>query len=411
MTADGGMAARRRASEDCDVLIAGGGPVGLCLAFLLAGKGHHVRVLEAEPGLARELRASTFHPPTLDMLEPFGIAAELVARGLPCPSWQIRMHPGGERAVFDMGVLAGDTRHPFRLQCEQWKLSEALLARLQGHPRADLAFGAALEEFVQDEAGVTAVVARGEARESVRARFLVGCDGARSAVRRGLELPFEGQTYPETTLLVTTEFPFEEHLEGLSNVSYCWKEGGNFSLLKVPGRWRVSIYPREDVSIEEQLSEDSIEAALQEVVPRAGRYEVGEKRPYRVHQRIVPTYARGRVALAGDAAHLNSPAGGMGLNGGIHDAFELADALDAILARGLPVSELERYDRRRRPIAAEQILAQADRNRARMREKDPQKRREHLAAMQAITADREAMRAHLLKSSMIEGLRLARDLA
>ena len=193
----------------------------------------------------------------------------------------------------------------------------------------------------------------------------------------------------------------------MSNVSYCWKEGGNFSLLKVPGRWRVSIYPREDLSIEEQLSDAMIEAALQVIVPKPTPYTVMEKRPYRVHQRIVPRYVQGRVALAGDAAHLNSPAGGMGLNGGLHDAFALAGALVGILQDNRPLSELERYDRRRRPIAAQQILAQADRNRSVMREKDPAKRREHLAGLQAITADRERMRAHLLKSSMIEGLRLA----
>ncbi len=382
--------------------------MGLCLAFLLADKGMSVTVIEPEPGIVNELRASTFHPPTLDMLEPSGITAELLARGLICPDWQIRMHPSGQRAVFDMSVLASDTRHPYRLQCEQWKLSEALLARLRTFPHVRIVFGARVENFVDDEAtGITASIAADGGTQSIKARFLVGCDGARSAVRKGLGLPFEGQTYPETTLLVTTTFPFEDHLEGLSHVSYCWKEGGNFSLLKVPGRWRVSIYPREDLSIDQQLSDAMIEAALQVVVPRDAAYEVLERRPYRVHQRIVPAYVKGRVTLAGDAAHVNSPAGGMGLNGGIHDAFALAEALHGILAKGRPLQDLGRYDRQRRPIAAQQILAQADRNRSMMREKDPALRLQHLERMQAITADREAMRAHLLTSSMIEGLRLA----
>jgi 3-(3-hydroxy-phenyl)propionate hydroxylase len=399
--------AARATGHDAEVLIAGGGPVGLCLAFLLAGKGRRVILLEGEPEIARELRASTFHPPTLDMLEPFGIAAELVARGLPCPTWQIRMHPSGERTVFDMSTLSADTRHPFRLQCEQWKLSEALLARLATLPSAELRFGARLDGFRQDDDGVEAAVLSGGASETLRARFVVGCDGARSAVRQGMGLTFDGETYPETTLLVTTEFPFEEHLEGLSNVSYCWKAEGNFSLLKVPGRWRVSIYPREDLPIEEQLSEANIEASLQDIVARALPYEVMEKRPYRVHQRIVPTYVQGRAALAGDAAHLNSPAGGMGLNGGLHDAFALAEALDDMLSGRGGLERLALYDRRRRPIAAQQIIAQADQNRARMRQKDPAKRLETLRQMQAVAADREQMRAHLLRSSMIDGLRLS----
>lgn len=396
---------------DCDVLIAGGGPVGLCLGYLLGLKGVAVRVLEAEETISKDLRASTFHPPTLDMLAEFGIAGEMMARGLVCPSWQVRLHPSGERAVFGLKILADVTAHPFRLQCEQWKLSEALETRLLREKTARVDYASRLESFEHDSSGVTARVARGPTTETLRAKFLIGADGARGGIRKMLGLDFDGQTYPETTLLVTTTFPFEEHLEGLSNVSYCWKEGGNFSLLKVPGRWRVSLYPRDGQSIEDQLSEDSVEASLQEIVPRKARYLVMEKRDYRVHQRIVPRYFKGRVALAGDAAHLNSPAGGMGLNGGIHDAFELAAALTEILGGADPDKRLDLYDRRRRPVAKEQILEQADRNRARMRETDPAKRRELLEGLQAIAADPERARAYLLKSSMIDGLRIAASIS
>ena len=324
-------------SSDCEVIIAGGGPVGLCLALLLSRAGVTVRVFEAEPAISLDLRASTFHPPTLDLLEPYGVTGDLVARGLVCPHWQIRLHPDGDRAVFDLSVLAGDTRHPYRLQCEQWKLSESLLAHLLKEGNAEVIFGASVTAVTQDEHSASITVETSAGLQTHRARFVIGADGARSLVRKAMDLPFEGETYPETTLLVTTLFPFEEHLEGLSNVTYCWKRDGNFSLLKVPGRWRVSIYPREDLSIEEQLSEEMIEASLQEIVPRAQAYEVNEKRPYRVHQRIVDKYNRGRLALAGDAAHLNSPSGGMGLNGGVHDAFELAAALTDMLRHGAPL--------------------------------------------------------------------------
>jgi 2-polyprenyl-6-methoxyphenol hydroxylase-like FAD-dependent oxidoreductase len=398
----------KTAKFDCEVLVCGGGPVGLCLSLLLSRAGLTTIVLEKEAAIEKDLRASTFHPPTLDMLDELGTTTKLVEQGLICPDWQIRLHPDGERAVFDLSVLDKDTRYPYRLQCEQWKLSVALEEALCEEGKADIRFGTEVIAFEQDEAGVTVTLRSASGEEiQLRTRFLIGADGSRSIVRKTLGIDFNGLTYPETTLLVTTRFPFEDHLEGISNVSYCWKEGGNFSLLKVPGRWRVSIYPKEDLSVENQLTSDAVEASLQQIVPKADAYDVIEKRAYRVHQRIVDSYVHKRVVLVGDAAHLNTPSGGMGLNGGIHDAFELSTALSDILKNGAALDRLSLYDRRRRPIARDQILAQADANRARMREKSPEKRREILEGLQRITADRAALHAHLLKSSMIEGLRMS----
>jgi 2-polyprenyl-6-methoxyphenol hydroxylase-like FAD-dependent oxidoreductase len=393
------------------VIISGGGPVGLCLALLLAQREISVTVVEAEADIARDLRASTFHPPTLDMLEPLGVTARLLARGLICPAWQIRLHPSGERAVFDLSVLADETRHPYRLQCEQWKLSEALLEQLVRLPSAEIRFGTRVVDAQDHDDFATVELEGARSREQRRARYVVGCDGARSIIRQSMGLVFEGLTYPETTLLVTTLFPFEDHLEGISNVSYCWKRSGNFSLLKVPGRWRVSIYPDETIPIDDQMTPAALDASLQAIVPRPLAYDIAEQRPYRVHMRMVETYRRGRMLLAGDAAHLNTPAGGMGLNGGIHDAFELASALIDVLRAGAAEHRLDAYDRRRRPIAREDILAQADRNRARMRERDPARRLETLRDLQAITHDRERLRAFLRRSSMLEGLARAAALS
>jgi 2-polyprenyl-6-methoxyphenol hydroxylase-like FAD-dependent oxidoreductase len=394
-------------SDNPDVVVIGAGPVGLCLANLLVRAGVATLLLEAEAAIETDLRASTFHPPTLDMLDALGVTADLLAQGLVCPTWQIRMHPGGERAVFDMSVLAGETAHPYRLQCEQWKLSNALRTRFESEPNGILRFGAKLLGLTQTADRVQLEIETAEGCETVSAPYVVGCDGARSTVRGALDLDFAGMTYPETTILATTRFPFEDHLEGISNVTYCWKEGGNFALLKVPGRWRVSIYPREDLPLEAQMTETAIDASLQDIVARNRPYEVLEVRPYRVHRRIVSAYRKGRVALAGDAAHVNSPTGGMGLNGGIHDAFSLAERLIDIVKHGAGEEQLDLYDRRRRPVAENDILAQADRNRARMREKDQDRRLASLAELQAITSDRGRLKDYLLRSSMIEGLRRA----
>ncbi len=392
------------------IIVVGAGPVGLTAAMLLHERKIPFTLYEAEPELPDDLRASTFHPPTLDMLETLGVAAPLVAQGLVSPTWQVRMHPSGERAVFDLSVIGYATSHPYRLQCEQSKLCRIMLDMLIAKG-ADIRMGVKVEGVEQDDDGVR-VALRDSSGETItdEADFLIGADGARSVVRSALGFPFKGKTYPETTILATTRFSFDEHLEGLSNVNYVWKQGGTFSLLRLPDLWRCSLYPDGEESIEDALEPASIERKLQEIVQVDGGHKVDQIRPYRIHMRIVDDYRSGRVLLAGDAAHLNSPSGGMGMNGGIHDAFELVRTLEEVL-NGAALDGLDRYTRRRRPIAEQEILSQADRNRARMQERDPAKRRESLEALQRTVADPDAARQHLLRSSMIAGLRKAAEIA
>ena len=399
---------------DQRIAIIGAGPVGLVLALRLATLGIPSTVLEAEADIVEELRASTFHPPTLDMLDTLGLGAPLVAQGLVTPTWQIRRHEDGARAVFDLGVLKDDTAHPYRLQAEQWRLSRLVVAKLRAEHAGlvDLRFGCRADQVAQDEDGVTI---SGTGFDPLRVPFAIGCDGARSAVRRAMGLDFPGDTYPETTILATTPFDFAAAFEGLSNVNYIWTRhaafSGTFSLLRVPGKWRASLYPAPGESVEDAQRPEAVERKLQAIHPKTTPYDVPDLRPYRVHQRIVADYRRGRLLLAGDAAHLNSPSGGMGMNGGIHDAMELAATLAPVWRGEADSSLLDRYTRRRRPVAEAEIIAQADRNRARMRETDPARRAEMLADLQRIAGDAARARDHLLRSSMIAGLRKAAGVA
>ena len=152
------------------------------------------------------------------------------------------------------------------------------------------------------------------------------------------------------------------------------------------------------------LAPENIDAFLQSIAPQTSAYPVERVAPYRIHQRVASTYRVGRLLLAGDAAHLNSPTGGMGMNSGVHDAFNLAGKLRRVWA-GEDARVLDAYVAERRPVAIEHVVQQSDRNRSRMKERDPERRRVILADLQAIAADPVRCRAFLLKSSMIEGLR------
>ena len=386
------------------VIVVGAGPVGLTAAFLLADAGIEVAVLEAEPAPPRDLRASTWHPPTLDMLASSGVAEALIARGRITPSWQIRIHETGERAEFDLSVLKGDTDHPYRLQCEQTVYCEILRDRLNDMGVA-VRFGAAVTGVGQNSDGAWADVGG----ERLPADLIIGCDGARSVVREALGAAFVGDAYPEITILATTTFDFDDILTGLSGVNYIWKAGGTFSLLHLPDVWRCSFYPEEGQTPEDALRPEVIQSHLDEISPDIGQIEILEKRTYRVHRRIAEHYRAGRLFIAGDAAHLNSPKGGMGMNGGIHDTFALARRI--VRARDGDEAALDGYEAERRPVARDDILAQADDNRARMHETAEAARADALRRLQEIAGDPARAHAFLLKSSMIEGLRKAAAVA
>ncbi len=389
------------------MVIAGGGPVGLFAAVRLSGFGIPVTLIEAADTVNQDIRASTIHPPSLDMMEPYGISAQAVAGGMPARQWQIRMHTTGEKALFDMGCIADITDYPFRLQFEQSKLCAIMGEMLSKDPLVEIHYGTRIKSFEQDDDSVTIFAEQGGEPLCLSGRLLIGADGAASSVRDHLNLAFEGSMYPERTVLVTTPFPFHEHLEDISNVSYCWDTDGNFSLLRLPDQWRVSLYFPEGLTPDEALDEDHLEARLQSICATGQTYEISDKRVYRVHQRIVDRYDHGRVVLAGDAAHINSPTGGMGMNGGLHDAHNLTEKIEKIWHRGRDLSQLALYSRQRKPIAKREIMQQADRNRKRMTEKDPAKRRTSLLELQETTSDKEKQRAYLMKSSMYDGLAAA----
>jgi 3-(3-hydroxy-phenyl)propionate hydroxylase len=383
------------------VLIAGAGPVGLAAANVLADAGVAVTVLEAEPRLPENLRASTFQPPTLDMLARFGAAQRLIEMGRVAPRLQYRDRSGWV-AEFDFGVIASETRHPYRVQCEQFKLNQVLASRLSQVANARIEFGSEVTDLRQDEDGVTVTVGAGRKLE---AQWLIGADGGRSRVREALGIRLEGFTWPERFLVASTPFEFADVIPGLCDVSYFADPEEWFFLLRVLGMWRVMFPVRPEENEDEILSAGVIEARLQRVFRKPRPYEVKHRTLYSVHQRVAETYRKGRCFLAGDAAHLNNPLGGMGMNGGIHDGFNIAEKLAAVIQGKADAAELERYERQRRPVALEYVNKITIANKRNLEARDPEEHRRWKDEMTRTAADPRLAREYMLKTSMIASLR------
>lgn len=386
------------------VLIAGAGPVGLIGALKLARAGVPVTVIESLQQPAEDLRASTFHPPTLDMLDDLGLLDWMLPRGLKSPVFQHRDRPTGAVFSFDLGLLAGEVRHPFRLQLEQWKLMRHIASLLDAMPNVRLCFGERAVHVEQTAHGVRLSTETATAICHHEGRYLIACDGANSIIRKWLGIEFEGLTYPEKFYCVTTPFAFEEHFDNLSNVNYVADPEQWFVLLRVPDLWRVLI-PVPDTTPDAEITADAYtQASLKRIVPRADDYAVRHRTIYRVHQRVAKHYRSGNVFLAGDAAHINNPLGGMGMNGGVHDMLNLADKLLAVIG-GADDQLLHRYERQRRTVCYDYVQAQSMRNKAEMEEKSGAGRAKRLTAMRAMVADPAATKAFLLRNSMLASLR------
>ncbi len=388
------------------IVIVGAGPVGMTAALALARRGIPNVVLEAEPELVQELRGSTFHPPTLDMLDEFGVVPRMIEQGLKAPTWQFRDRETGPVATFDMSLLAGDTNHPYRVQCEQFKLTRLLRDEYVKMPGAEIRFAHRATGVAPGDDPVTVVAETPDGPVRIAGRYVIAADGARSAVRRSLGAEFSGFTYPELFLIASTDYPFENDLQDIAYVNYIADPSEWLVLLRVPGLWRVLVPAAETADREQLLSDDSLEAVLQRVVRRQERYRIAHRSVYHVHQRVAGKFLFGRTLLAGDAAHINNPLGGMGMNGGIHDAFNLADKLAKIYA-GADERLLDRYDRQRRTTAVNAVQEQTNRNHQILSERDPAVRQKSIDAMRRMGADPKSAREYMLKASMITGLREA----
>jgi 2-polyprenyl-6-methoxyphenol hydroxylase-like FAD-dependent oxidoreductase len=393
-------------AERVKVVVAGAGPVGMVGALRLARAGVPVLVLEKGEDLATDSKASTFHPPTLELLEELGIIDEVLRQGLQAPRFQQRTRAGDVLADLDLTELADLTTYPFRIQLEQSKLTRIIRPILEAMPNVELRFGVHVDR-AEDAGDHARIYVNGEP-EPIEADWLIGADGANSMVRQGLGFEFDGVTFPERFLVMSTTHDFRQEMPDLAYVAYITDPVEWMVLLRTPDHWRCLMPIPADESNEDAVKPERIQQRLQGAAPIDGEYDVIQHSLYNVHQRVASDFSQNRVLIAGDSAHMNNPLGGMGMNSGVHDVWSAVDTILAAERDGKDWRKAsEIYGRVRSVACHEYVQAQTTQNFKDMQEKDQAVRAARDDMMRGLMVDADARRAYLLKASMLTSARAA----
>lgn len=370
------------------IVVVGAGPVGLCAALRIAQCGARVLVLEKRASLTRASKASTLHPPTLEILHALGVwrpgAQGEIVRA-------IQFRDGAEQvADLDMSLLAAETAFPFRLHLEQAEITPVLLQKLNEHPNAEVRFDMEASGLELNDDGVSLICGQ----ERVLASFVLGCDGARSAVRQAIGASFEGADYASRVLRLMTKARLEALIPGLAPLTYLFAGAESCSLLKMPDCWRIILRAPSELDDATLLDPQRLDRELEKFLP-VPRAELGElvSDVFSVGKRVASTYVAGRVLLAGDAAHITNTRGGMNMNCGIHDAWTLGARLAQAWIDGDAASVIAAAQHRR-AVAREQLLPRTDRSVI--------GGTSWLEQVRGLTRDEAAARAYLREAAMLD---------
>jgi 3-(3-hydroxy-phenyl)propionate hydroxylase len=393
-----------------NLIIVGGGPVGTIAALAAVQAGFDVTLIEESETIDTNPRAATTHPSTLEMIARVGLIEEFIAEGLVAREFQFWDRPNNALvATFDHDLLRDETPFPFVVQTEQHKLVRMGLEKLKSLG-VTVRLGCKVLGCAQDSQKVRVDVESQSATESLIADWVLAADGGRSTIRKNLGIEFEGYTWPERFLVLTILDDlqalmgccFRNYLADAAEWANIFKVAGD----DYKGRWRVVVPVRESETDEEALSAEITSARLHRI-HALDAYRLVHRNLYRVHQRVAKTFRLGRVLLAGDAAHVNNPIGGLGLNFGIHDAIDAIDSLAAVALHGEDDAALDRYSNRRRSLNIRFVQEQTVANKKRLEETDEKSRSANFDNLRATASDPIRAKEFLLKSSLIASVREA----
>ncbi len=384
-----------------DVVIAGAGPVGMSLALALARVGISVIVLEKLGELSREARASTIHPPTLEFFDEIGIIEDILNSGLRIERLQFWERETREMvADFPYALIKNDTKYPFRFQCPQSTVTRIILNHLEATNCGKVLFNHEFSRAFETENGIEVVAETPDGEAKFECKYLIGCDGANSKVRENLGLGFDGKTYEDRFLLVSSDIDLSEIFPNMGTVAYIFDPEEWVIIMTLPDTVRLVFRLKSHEDAEESKQIENVKKRISKFLETELNYQIKAVSTYHVHQRITEKFRVGRTILAGDAAHINNPTGGMGMNSGIHDARDLAKALIENF-NGADENLLDEYAKNRKETAVKMVQAMTDSNYKNLAESDAAMREKRNRNLREAANDKTKAREYLLKTAML----------
>jgi 2-polyprenyl-6-methoxyphenol hydroxylase-like FAD-dependent oxidoreductase len=375
-----------------DVVVVGAGPTGALLSLGMAQRGWDVVLLEAEHGVGDSPRAMAYFWHVLEGLDRLGVLDDLDNAGFRNDRFLQRVLSSGLQADISLGVIADEVPYAYNIHLGQHEVVRIALEHLAAHPNADMRFGSSVEGVEQDIGG--AIVRLGDGG-ALRARWVVGADGARSTVRRSLGISFDGTTWPDRFVATNIRYPFGE-LGGLGNANMLLdpEHGCVVARIDESGLYRWTW------GESSELPEETIMERLPERLLGLGfgdaEHEVVAYTPYRMHQRAADHMRRGNVLLVGDAAHATNPTGGLGLTCGMYDLLSLIEPLHSVLDGSADPTDLDAWGTERLRVFRDAASPTASMLKTKVYDEADLHAREAFVRMAADQSDPGATKARLL---------------